>query len=207
MLAASPSMVLRSNFRRGFAVDASSADNETDCMVIDVLLLELSAGRDLRVPSTLPFIGKTGAPAPVGPRRERAGLGRCGLRGRPGCGRGGSPLGPWGLRRTRPCRSNRRRAEGREGGALPEPCFTPKTREPAAHAVTNLRNGSSPHGPRPLHYPRRGLGAKPRAGSGGTPDAPPLPPRVYHFALEFQALGCHLKADTEADFQAATGAP
>src|SRR5665213_587258 len=77
MLAASPSMVLRSIFRRGFAADASSADNETDCMVIDSLLLELSAGRDLRVPSTLTSFGKTGAPAPGCPS-ARAGAKRNG---------------------------------------------------------------------------------------------------------------------------------
>src|SRR5882757_7968487 len=94
MLAASPSMVLRSIFRRGFAADASSADNETDCIVIGLLLYELSAGSDLRVPE--PFLPwKDGRACTVAPRRERVGQGRCGFLAGRGAGRGGSLIRPW----------------------------------------------------------------------------------------------------------------
>jgi hypothetical protein len=63
------------------------------------------------------FNRKTGAHAPVGPRRERVGVGRCGFE----AGRVADGRAIPGLRRdvALPVRQNTR--QGREGGALPKP--------------------------------------------------------------------------------------
>src|SRR6516165_2395736 len=81
MLAARPSMPLRSIFLRGLPRPASSEDKVTVCIVM-VLLLTLSMKCALSRATRLfcPFFNRNpGAHAPVGPRRERVGVGRCGF--------------------------------------------------------------------------------------------------------------------------------
>ena len=86
-------------------------------------------------------MGKTGALNPVAPRRERVGLGRRGLRGRPGCGRGGPTLARAGRGPAGP-------TEDAPKGGRAAPSLSPASNwrksEPAAHVITILRKGSLP---------------------------------------------------------------
>src|SRR5690348_13350778 len=122
MLAARPSMALRSIFRRGFAVGGSKTDNDTDCNMIDSLRSITARSRDLAAPlPVLSFLWTDGCactrclPARAGVASARR------LRTRVPSGR------RWDALRAR--------------GAAPHSDRMKQNDEPKAHALT-LRKGS-----------------------------------------------------------------
>src|SRR4051794_30419838 len=102
-------------FLRGLPRPGSSEDKVTVCIVM-VLLLTLDMKRQSRTTRLFcPFSSRNpGAHAPVGPRRERVGVGRCGFEaGRVADGAGHTWPAP------RRGRAGPAEHAPREGGALP----------------------------------------------------------------------------------------
>src|SRR5205085_4848666 len=96
----------------------ASDDKATVCIVV-VLLLTLDMKRQSRATRLFcPFFNRNpGAHAPVGPRRERVRVGRCGFEaGRVADGAGHT----WPAPRTRPLPVQQNTRQGRQGGALPK---------------------------------------------------------------------------------------
>src|SRR5689334_20326545 len=125
MLAARPSMALRSIFRRGFAAGGSKTDNDTDCNIwVSPNVLMDARSRDLAAPlPSFLFLDRRVRMHPM-PPGEGGGSKR----------KEAPNEGPF--RETLGCLARAR-------GGAPEEAQNKQTGEPQAHAL-DARNGSSP---------------------------------------------------------------